>query len=80
MPTFRFGESVVVSSNSSRNSANAFALPRTRFSGTTSPSRIVRIGFTFSRLPASAAARPMRPPFARYSSVFTVKSSWCCDW
>ena len=76
IPTFRRGESVDVSSNSERNSANAFAFPRTRFSGTTSPSRIVRIGFTFSRFPASAAARPMRPPRARYSSVLTVKSRW----
>ena len=80
MPIFSRGESVVVSSNIVRNSANAFALPRTRFSGTTSPSRIVRIGFTFRRFPASAAARPMRPPRARYSSVFTVKSRWCAVW
>ena len=77
IPTFRRGESVDVCSKSARNSANAFAFPRTRLSGTTSPSRIVRIGFTFSRFPASAAARPMRPPRARYSSVFTVKSRWC---
>ena len=77
IPTFRFGESVDVETNCSRNSANALWLPRTFLSGTTSPSRIARIGFTFSRLPASAAARPMRPPFARYSSVLTVKSSLC---
>jgi hypothetical protein len=32
------------------------------------------MGFTFSRLPASARARPMRPPFARNSNVSTVKS------
>ena len=72
----RFGESVDVDSKRLLNSANAFWLPRTRFNGTTSPSRMVRIGFTFSRLPANAAALPMRPPFARYSSVFTVNSKW----
>ena len=57
-----------------RNSSNAFVRPRTLPTGTTSPASIARIGFTFSRLPISARARPMRPPFARNSSVSTVKS------
>jgi hypothetical protein len=51
----------------------AFWFPRTRFSGTTSRS-IVRIGFTWSRFPAHARARPILPPRRRNSRVSTVKS------
>ena len=39
------------------------------------PSSTERIGFTFSSVPAIACARPMRPPFCRYSSVPTVKTT-----
>ena len=41
---------------------------RTRSTGATSPSRTLRIGFTLSSVPASAAARPIRPPRCRKSA------------
>ena len=65
IPTRNEGASVEPASSSEPNSANAFALPPTRLNGTTSPSRIVRIGFTFSSPPTSDDARPIRPPRAR---------------
>ena len=68
------GSSRVFVSSASTNSWTALRLPRTRFTGSTSPSRIERIGFTFSSCPANAFALPMRPPRARNSSVSTVKS------
>ena len=65
IPTLSCGESVEVASNICLNSANALALPRTRLMGITSPSRIVRIGFTFSRFPANAAAPSRSGPRVR---------------
>ena len=73
MPTRRWSVSNVESTNCCWNSANALAAPRTRFSGMTSPFSIVRIGFTCSSCPANFAARPIRPPRWRNSSVSTVK-------
>ena len=61
------------SANERANSCTAFWFPRTRFTGSTSPSSIARIGLMFRRLPANAAALPIRPPFCRNSSVSTVK-------
>ena len=75
MPTRRFGVSRVLSANARENSCTAFWFPRTRLIGSTSPSSIDRIGLMCSRLPANAAALPMRPPFCRNSSVSTVKIS-----
>ena len=57
------------------NSSSAFWRPRTRPTGTITPSSTVRIGLTFRREPASAWALPIRPPFWRYSSVATVKTT-----
>ena len=55
MPTRRLGRSRVLAANADANSWNAFRLPRTRFTGSTSPSSIERIGLMFSSSPANAA-------------------------
>ena len=73
IPTFSVGPSQLPDSNPCSNSRNALCAPRTRLSGTTSPSSIPRIGLMFSSVPAIAAALPMRPPLARYSRVSTVQ-------
>ena len=52
----------------------ALARVRARSLGTTSPSSTVRMGRIWSRLPRRALARPMRPPFWRYSRVSRTKS------
>ena len=53
---------------SSTSRRNAPFIVRTRSTGATSPSRMLRIGLTLNSVPASAAARPMRPPRCKKSA------------
>ncbi len=69
------GPSTVFAVNSRANSSSAFCRPRTRATGTTSPSATERIGFTLRSAPARACALPMRPPRCRNSSVSSVKTT-----
>ena len=53
------------------NSRHTPVIPRTFLYSTTSPSRIVSIGFSPSASPSRRRVRVMRPPRSRYSSVLT---------
>ena len=75
-PTRSAGASVVACLERRRGAPGTPCwLPRTRLTGTTSPSRIARIGLMFSSVPGERGA-PGRSgrPCARYSSVSTVNS------
>src|SRR3954462_10077002 len=61
MPTRRSGPSCVLDSKADVNSRNAFLFPRTRLTGTTSPSVIVRIGLLWRSSPAQTRPRPTPP-------------------
>jgi hypothetical protein len=59
-------------------SAIAFLVPRALAAGAILPPSSVRMGRMLSRPPSRAEARPMRPPFCRYSRVPTEKSTIMC--